>query len=101
MMENLSTKEYLDRYVVKADQCSDDYQQHCRTAWHGMRPSIREALGQLVIKGPVWDGDVVSKTARDELLYYGLASRACVKGEQGFTVANYSGWDVYKAGTSL
>jgi hypothetical protein len=40
---------------------------------------------------------VISKTQRDTLMSWGLASRVCVKGEQGYTAANYIGWDVLKA----
>jgi hypothetical protein len=101
MPKNLSIGEYAERYIVGADQCGEHYEEHCRTLWFMWRPGFREALKQLVTQGPVWDGDVVSKTYRDGLLEMNLASRACVKGEQGFTVANYRGWDVYKAGTSL
>ena len=59
--------------------------------------SRREALRQLVMEGPVYDGDVISKSERDTLMSWGLASRACVKGEQGYTVANYVGSRVLKA----
>jgi hypothetical protein len=69
----------------------------CRRAWDRFMTTVqREVLTQLVTKGPIWDGDIVSKEARDDLLQSGLASRACVKGEQGFTVANYRGFDIWK-----
>jgi len=58
----------------------------------------KDMLKQLYENGPVWDGDVISKSARDDLLEMGLASRAIVEGEYGFTVANYDGghwWDRY------
>jgi hypothetical protein len=58
----------------------------------------KDMLKQLYETGPVWDGDVLSKSARDDLLELNLASRAIVKGEYGFTVANYNGgywWDRY------
>jgi hypothetical protein len=101
MLQSLSTFEYMVKYIVNADQCSEYYEEHCRTAWNCMNLGQREILKQLVETGPVWDGDIASKQNRDDLFAFGLASRACVKGEQGFTVANYRGWDVYKAGTSL
>ncbi len=34
-----------------------------------------ETLGALFVHGPLWDGDVPSKTARDELVRRGLAFR--------------------------
>lgn len=101
MSENLSTEEYLSKYVIHADQCGDHYEERCRTAWNCMPSGYREVLRQLVETGPVWDGDIASKQYRDCLLEMGLANRACVKGKQGFTVANYRGWDVYKAGTKV
>lgn len=54
-----------------------------------------ESLAQLVKHGPVWDGDVVSKHTRDELLQLRIASRAIVKGKEGYTVANYIGGRVH------
>lgn len=35
-----------------------------------------DALGQLFVHGPTWDGDIISKTGRDDLIELGLASRA-------------------------
>lgn len=40
-----------------------------------LMPSAVEALGQLFICGPVWDGDVVSKPGRSQLIQLGLAHR--------------------------
>lgn len=57
----------------------------------------REVLKQLVQKGPVEDGDIASKVARDDLIELGLAGRVICKGEQGYTAANYIGWNVLKA----
>lgn len=67
-------------------------------ALHMAMPNLHlEALLQLV-NGPIYDGDLVSKSARDKLLEWGLATKVCVKGEQGFNGANYRGWDVLKTG---
>lgn len=88
---------FLRHNVLNADQAESRYNDCCREALGMMNSLQREALRQLVEQGPVWDGDVLSKSARDDLLQCGLASRACVKGEQGFTVANYRGWDVLKS----
>ena len=69
-----------------------------RKIWGALTAIQREMLRQLVEKGPVWDGDVCSKTARGALFDLGLASRAIVKGESGYTVANYRGHAVYLDG---
>jgi len=50
-----------------------------------------------LFNGPVWDGDVISKSYRDALLSYGLAIRVCVKSEQGYTGLTYFGGTVTKA----
>lgn len=52
-------------------------------------------LGQLV-RGPVWDGDVMSKSQRSELFDMGIAIRVCAKGEQGYTGAKYIGFSILK-----
>lgn len=61
-----------------------------------LTPTHRETLKQLVEQGPVEDGDIVSKSARDDLITWDLAVRACIKNRQGYTVANYKGWAVHK-----
>lgn len=60
--------------------------------------SQREVLKQLLFHGPVWDGDICSKDARNDLIGWGLAVRCCFKGEQGFTAATYIAYTVFKAG---
>jgi len=50
-----------------------------------------EALYQLHAKGPVWDGDVVSKNDRDVFLDIGACAKVCVKGEQGYNACTYFG----------
>jgi hypothetical protein len=56
-----------------------------------------DTLIALVECGPLWDGDVPSKTGRDSLLEQGLAVRVVVKGEDGWQAATYAGRDAYKA----
>ena len=56
---------------------------------------LHEQLDQIV-NGPIWDGDVISKSCRDELFDYGLAVRVCVNGEQGYTGATYFAYTVNK-----
>lgn len=81
----------------KYDQCSDEYALATYSLRTAMSAVHHESLAQLVQQGPVHDGDVISKQARDDLMQWGLAQRACVRGEQGYTAANYRGWDVLKA----
>jgi hypothetical protein len=52
---------------------------------------LHEQLYQLHARGPVWDGDVVSKSQRTELLDIGACAKVCVKGEEGFNACTYFG----------
>lgn len=56
-----------------------------------------DTLVALVENGPLWDGDVPSKAARDSLLQLGFAVKVVVKGEDGWQAATYRGRDAYKA----
>jgi hypothetical protein len=56
--------------------------------------SALDQLRQLVATGPVWDGDVISKSDRDELIRLGLATRVMVGGAWGWTAATYLGGHV-------
>lgn len=97
----------MDLLTLKAqalqnlDQASERYSIETRLVWEGLSTGQKSALSQLVTQGPVEDGDVISKSLRDDILHMRLASRACVKGQQGFTVANYTGYDVWKQGQSV
>ena len=62
-----------------------------------MTGAEKDTLIALVEQGPLWDGDVPSKTGRDSLLARGLAVRVVVKGEDGWQAATYAGRDAYKA----
>ncbi len=70
-------------------------------AWHAMDSGQREVLRQLLFFGPVYDGDIASKSARDTLFPLGLAVRCCHKGEQGHTAATYVAQTIYRAGSGL
>lgn len=56
-----------------------------------------ETLVALVENGPLWDGDVPSKTGRDELIAQGMAVRVVVSMQDGYTAATYAGRDAYMA----
>ncbi len=70
----------------------------CAIVWDGLSSGEREQLGQLLFQGPVWDGCVISKAARTNLIEYGLATRCCFRGEQGYTAATYLAFSVHKRG---
>lgn len=56
-----------------------------------------DTLIGLVECGPLDDGDVPSKSGRNDLIDAGLAVRVIVKGQDGMTAATYAGRDAYKA----
>ena len=56
-----------------------------------------DTLIGLVERGPLWDGDVPSKSGRDDLIDMGLAVRVVAKGADGYTAATYKGRDAYKS----
>lgn len=39
----------------------------------GISSAAKEVLGQMFLNGPIWDGNVVSKVGRGELVAAGLA----------------------------
>lgn len=61
-----------------------------------MNSAERDTLVALVEHGPLWDGDIPSKSGRDVLIDCGLAVRVVVKMEDGYTAATYAGRDAYK-----
>ena len=79
------------------DQCSEEYDQACKDLNNALTPVQREVLFHLVSDGPIYDGDIISKSARNDLFDMGLAGRAHQKGEQGYSVANYRGGNVLKS----
>lgn len=54
-----------------------------------------DTLLALAKNGPLWDGDVPSKSGRDDLIEHGMAIRVVVKGEDGFTGLTYKGRDFF------
>jgi len=76
----------------------DGYFSGAPIVWDALSSGQREQLNQLLHQGPVWDGNVISKSCRDDLLQYGLAVRCCFMGNQGYTAASYRALTVWKAG---
>jgi hypothetical protein len=60
-------------------------------------PAHFEQLKQLASKGPVEDGDVISKNNRGDLIRWGLAERCLVRGQWGYTACTYLGGHVLNA----
>ena len=79
-------------------ESEDQYEAGYALCWDALTTSEREVLNQLLHTGPVWDGNVISKSDRNTLIRIGLAVRCCFKGEAGYTAASYAGLGVFKAG---
>jgi len=91
MKENEFTKEIIS-VGVKAEA---GYFEYAYIVARRLPKNLHEQLGQL-LNGPVYDGDVISKSLRDDLFFFGLAIRVCHKGEQGYTGATYFAYSVMK-----
>lgn len=87
--------DFLRELIARGQRATDGYFEFAHIVACLLPHDLHEPLRQLV-NGPVWDGDVISKQCRDALLSFGLASRVCCKGEQGFTAATYFGYSVLK-----
>jgi hypothetical protein len=57
-----------------------------KLTFYSLCPVGIEVLGQLFVSGPTWDGNLISKGGRDELLKLGLAFRV-----GGFTTLTEDG----------
>jgi hypothetical protein len=56
-----------------------------------------DTLIALVERGPLWDGDLPSKSGRTDLIERGFAVRCIFAGEDGYQAATYAGRDAYRA----
>ena len=88
------------KLYMEADQSDPESEVYAFAVKNLLHGGAHDTLAALVKNGPLWDGDVPCKSGRDLLLDLGLASKACVKGEQGYQVATYAGYDVLTAGVA-
>jgi hypothetical protein len=86
------------RHALAKMQTDEGYFTYGLIVWDALDSGQREVLKQLLFQGPVWDGNVPSKRARDDLIDYGLATRCCFLGEQGYTAATYIAHAVFEQG---
>jgi hypothetical protein len=75
----------------------DEFEAYAPLVGHG---GALDSLIALVEQGPVWDGNVPSKSGRDMLIDHGLAVRVVADTlkegwSDGYTAATYLGRDVY------
>lgn len=91
----MKDKEFLQELVKRGANVDDGYFEYAHLAACLLDKRLHEQLEQLV-NGPIYDGDVLSKSLRSELFDIGLAIRVCHKGEQGYTGATYFAYSVLK-----
>jgi hypothetical protein len=53
-------------------------------------------LHQLVAQGPVWDGNLISKAGRDELVKLGAASKIIYFKKDGYQACTYMGAHMFR-----
>lgn len=58
--------------------------------------AARDTLVALFKKGPLYDGDVPSKSGRNTLLAFGFATKIVMNGEDGYSACTYDGRDAYR-----
>lgn len=58
--------------------------------------AARDTLRACYDLGPVWDGDLPSKSGRDELEDLGMVQGVVVKGEEGYNACTYMGARAYR-----
>lgn len=55
-----------------------------------------DTLVALYERGPLYDGDVPSKSGRDSLLHSDMAAKVIIRGEDGYNACTYKGAEAYR-----
>lgn len=77
----------------------DEWLKEYLLMWNQLSNAAKDTLVCLCKSGPTWDGDVPSKSGRDELLQKKMAAKIVIKNNsQGYQAATYLGSHVYRAG---
>lgn len=61
-----------------------------------MNSGERDCIRAAFLQGPLFDGDVPSKTDRDTLISKGYMVKVVVAGEEGFNACTYKGAMAYR-----
>lgn len=72
------------------------YDVFVKVLWETLNSSEREQLSQLVYYGPVYDGDILCKKSRTNLVNLGLATRLVMYNEDGYNAATYRGRSIMR-----
>lgn len=95
MDTDMKLSEVLKTLIERAENREEDYLETCKAIALIFPRRLKAQLSQLV-RGPVWDGDVMCKAQRGELFEMGIAIRVCCKGEQGYTGSKYIGYSILR-----
>lgn len=91
----MTDNEFLKELIRRGEVSDDGYFEYAHLVAILLPKHLHEQLQQL-ISNPTYDGDVVCKSYRDQLLSLGLACRVCANNEQGYTAAKYFAYSVMK-----
>ena len=84
------------RDLANVERASPGYEQLVETVNRLLSKTLHEELANIVLNGPLWDGDTISSKSKDALHQLGLATYVVFKGEEGFSAATYQGLAVYR-----
>ena len=96
MRNDVQRHEQIMHALQRIEENDDAYFSYLPIIWDALTEGQREQLNQLLHQGPIFDGNVISKSCRDDLLRYDLAVRCCYLGEDGYTAASYLGGSVFR-----
>lgn len=78
----------------KHDCINQEYELACFAMYKSLTQNHIDLLKYFIEFGPLYDGDCSCKDSGYDLLEFGLLTKICINGEQGYTAATYRGWDV-------
>ena len=96
--EYRNNRKQIETALELLERDEDSYFKVAQLIWDALTSGQREQLNQLLHQGPVWDGNVISKSDRSDLIDFKLATRVCFRGEHGYTAATYLGGSVFRQG---
>ena len=85
---------HIDVDLSTADEIKEAFRIICTA--DKMNSAERDTLRAAYWDGPLFDGDVPSKTGRDALLDMGFIVKVVVGGEEGFNACTYAGASAYR-----
>ena len=56
----------------------------------------KDTIQAVFRNGPLFDGDMPSKSARDDLVNSGFMAKVVMRGEEGFNACTYKGAELYR-----